>query len=71
MLVVNRKKGKWSQEGLAETRIAITFRIHSQKYHIVEEGNNTISTPQRSQNFKYCIFDTSQRKGKKKEKQLD
>lgn len=61
-----QEKGNWSQDGLAQTRIEITFRIHSQKYRIIEEGSNNICTPQRKQNFKYCISDTSQRKGKKK-----
>lgn len=51
-----------------QTRIAITFKIHSQKYHIVEEANNIISAHQRRQNFKYCISDTSQKKKGKKKK---
>lgn len=63
---VEQEKGNWSQDGLAQTRREITFRIHSQKYCITEEGNNNISTPQRKQNFKYCISGTSQRKGKRK-----
>lgn len=61
-----QEKGNWSQDGLAQTRTEITFRIHSQKYCSIEEGNNNISTPQRKQNFKYCISGTSQRNGERK-----
>lgn len=60
------KKGKWSQEGLAQTRIAITFRIQSQKYLIVEEGNNTISASQRRFQILHFWYLTKKTKKKKK-----